>query len=103
MSIQVDLMVAGGSASIDYTTIASIVVFIVVDVVPISIFMVWTVDLVQKSVPWGSLSNTFKYTFSRTVFPLKLLVFQIQLTWLVCMYVLAMYNRVATIPGIIYY
>ena len=55
MSIQVDLMVAGGSASIDYTTIASIVVFIVVDVVPISIFMVWTVDLVQKSVPWGSL------------------------------------------------
>ena len=40
MSIRVDLMVAGGSASIDYTTIASIVVFIVVDVVPISIFMV---------------------------------------------------------------
>ena len=26
-------------------------------------------------------SNTFKYTFSRTVFPLKVLVFQIQLTW----------------------
>ena len=41
MSIQVDLMVAGGSASIDYyNTIAGIVVFIVVDVVPISIFMV---------------------------------------------------------------